>query len=76
MNTSRITMGAAYGDALMAALQAGFYEDWDALSRVIEPRKTYKPEQPAATYYEKHKELFAKLYEANKTFMHTLSRES
>lgn len=76
VNTSRITMGAAYGDALMAALQAGFYEDWDALSRVIEPRKTYKPEQPAAAYYEKHKELFARLYEANKTFMHTLSRES
>ena len=68
-------MGAAYGDALMAALQAGFYEDWNALSEVIEAEQVYEPEPEAAAYYSAHKELFAKLYEANRSLMHTLSRE-
>lgn len=75
VNTSRISMGAAYGDALMAALQAGFYEDWNALSRVTRAEHVYEPEQSASAYYHAHKELFSKLYEANQSFMHTLSRE-
>ncbi|MDD3402004.1 MAG: FGGY-family carbohydrate kinase [Hespellia sp.] len=76
VNTSKISVGAAYGDALMASLKAGFYKDWEALARVIEPKKTYVPNAEAARYYEGHKELFQKLYESNKTFMHTLSQES
>ena len=73
--TSEVTIGAAYGDALMASLKAGFYESWEELSRVIRPAKTYVPDQEAAAYYQDHKELFAKLYETNKSAMHVLSKE-
>lgn len=76
VSTSRITLGAAYGDALMASLAAGFYQDWNQLAQVTEPDCVYYPEPAAAAYYDRHKELFAKLYEANQPFMHTLSRES
>ena len=75
IHTAEVTIGAAYGDALMASLQAGFYKDWDALSRVIQPKETYIPEPQASAYYQAHKELFAQLYENNQSIMHILSKE-
>lgn len=75
VHTSEVSMGAAYGDALMASLKAGFYENWEALARVIRPAKTYLPDLENAAYYQDHKELFAKLYEINKSTMHDLSKE-
>lgn len=76
VRTSRVSMGAAYGDALMASLSAGFYQDWNELAEVIEPEKEYVPDPKNAAYYEEHKELFSRLYEANQSFMHTLSQEA
>lgn len=75
VHTSKVSIGAAYGDALMASLQAGFYRNWEELSEVIEPAKVYLPIPENAVYYQAHKGLFEKLYEVNKEYMHLLSAE-
>lgn len=73
VQTSEITMGAAYGDALMASLAAGFYESWEELSRVVKPAKIYTPNSENGELYKKYKDMFKELYEKNKEMMHKLS---
>lgn len=73
IHISQVTMGAAYGDGLMAALAAGFYESWEELSQVVKPAKTYFPREENRQVYERMTDMFQKLYEANKDFMHQLS---
>lgn len=72
VQTSEITMGAAYGDALMASLAAGFYENWEELSGVVKPARIYTPNLENAELYRKYKTMFKELYEKNKEMMHTL----
>lgn len=72
VHLSQVTMGAAYGDGLMAALAAGFYESWEELSQVVKPAKTYLPKAENREVYDRMTEMFGKLYEANKEFMHEL----
>lgn len=72
VHTSKISMGAAYGDALMASLSAGFFENWEELSRVIKPARTYLPDKSNHLKYVQLKEKFKELYEVNKGFMHEL----
>lgn len=73
IHTAGVTIGAAFGDALMASLAAGFYESWEALSQVVKPAVTYRPDPVASAVYEKHKDLFAKLYTDNREHMHFLA---
>lgn len=72
VQTSQITMGAAYGDALMAALAAGFYDSWEELSKVVRPAKVYEPDENNAQLYDSRKGIFKELYEKNKEIMHQL----
>ena len=74
IHTAGVTIGAAFGDALMASLAAGFYESWEALSQVVKPAVTYRPDPAASAVYEKHKDLFVKLYIDNREHMHYLAR--
>ena len=40
-------IGAAYGDALMAAIGVGFYQGFSDLRQVIQKKCIYKPESSA-----------------------------
>ncbi|MDD3138973.1 MAG: FGGY-family carbohydrate kinase [Lachnospiraceae bacterium] len=72
VHTSKVSMGAAYGDALMASLSAGFFDNWEELSKVIKPASTYMPNDSNYLKYVQYKEVFKQLYEANKEFMHQM----
>lgn len=72
VHTSRISMGAAYGDALMAALSAGFFRNWGELAEVIKPARTYLPDESNHQKYIQYKEIFKQLYETNKQLMHRI----
>lgn len=72
VRTSEITMGAAYGDALMASLAAEFYKSWEELSEVVKPAKVYEPKKENTEIYNKYKGIFKELYEKNKEIMHQL----
>ncbi|MBR3718256.1 MAG: FGGY-family carbohydrate kinase [Firmicutes bacterium] len=70
-----VTVGACYGDALMAALGSGAegFENYAALSRVIRAGKTYVPDPAAHEIYGKYQAIYDKLYDATKTLAHALS---
>ena len=68
-----VSFGAAYGDALMAALAGGAFADWNELSKQIQVKKTYTPNPENFPMYRKQGKIFNKLYEATKEYMHQLS---
>lgn len=74
IHTANVSIGASFGDALMASLQAGFFESWEELEKVIRPERTFKPGKKDMEYYRKHKEIFKRLYEQNKETMHELKK--
>ena len=67
-----VPFGAAYGDALMAALAGGTFADWNELSRQIQVKKTYIPNPENFSLYRKQGKIFNTLYEATKDCMHQL----
>lgn len=68
-----VSFGAAYGDALMAALAGGTFADWNELSTKIQVKKTYIPNSENFSLYRKQGKIFNKFYEATKDYMHQLS---
>lgn len=71
-----VSIGAAYGDALMAALAGGGFRDWAELSQKIETAKTYRPREEAFAVYRKQGLLFDALYENTKEIMHRLAEKA
>lgn len=74
--TSKVTIGAAYGDALMAALSAGFVKDWNEMEHMIQPAESYEPNENNKKLYKKYKEMFWKLYENNKDMMSEIGNKN
>ena len=70
-----VSFGAAYGDALMAALAGGAFADWNELSKQIQVEKIYIPNPQNFAVYRKQGQIFDKLYETTKDYMHQLSSE-
>ena len=70
---SAVSVGAAYGDALMAALAGGAFADWKELSGQIQIEKIYAPNSENYAIYRKQGQVFNKLYEATKDYMYQLS---
>ncbi len=68
-----ISVGAAYGDALMAALAGGAFESWKALSEQMQVEKTYLPNTENFARYRKQGRIFDMLYETTKEYMHDLT---
>ncbi len=74
INTPAITIGACFGDAMMAATaikHLGF-EDFKALTKFIKPGKTYYPNMETHITYQKYQSLFDQLYISTKDIMHAL----
>lgn len=70
--TAKVTFGASYGDAIMAALSGGAYKNWDELAKVIEPDLVIQPDMHAHEIYTRQRHVFDELYERNMDLMHEL----
>lgn len=73
VSVPEISIGAAYGDALMAALAGGGFKDWAELSEKIQVAKCYTPNAETFESYRQHGKLFEVLYEKTKDIVHQLA---
>jgi xylulokinase len=64
-------LGAAYGDALLAALGAGFYRSSREIADIVRVKSTILPDPGNTTAYAPYRKLYARLYEATKDIMHS-----
>ena len=60
--TAKVTFGAAFGDAIMAALAGGAYASWDELANVVTADKVIRPDMAAHAVYEKQRVVFNELF--------------
>ena len=67
-----ITVGASFGDALMAgsAVKYPGFETYDSLLKFIKSSKTYKPNMTNHEIYKKCQKVYDSLYESTKELMH------
>ena len=67
---SEVTIGSAYGDALMATLGGGAFSSWAELDEAVKPARVYEPNPDNFATYRALRDRFRRLYEANKEIMH------
>lgn len=72
LHIAKVSIGAAYGDALMAGIGAGFFKDFIALRDVIEVAATVLPDPLRHAQYKKYRDIYDELYLATKSLMHQL----
>lgn len=72
LQLAAVTIGASYGDALMAGIGAGIYPDFESLAAVIRPAETFTPDPARHEQYKKYRDLYDRLYLATRDLMHTL----
>lgn len=72
VRTANVTMGACFGDALMAALAGGACEDWGELVRRVGEGKVVSPDPAVHKLYRERRKMFDELYQKNAGLMHAL----
>ena len=74
--TPEVTVGACYGDALMAALGVKYegFEDYASLTGFILAGRTYQPDPAAHEAYQKYQAVYDALYGATKDLAHVLAQ--
>ncbi|MBC8535791.1 FGGY-family carbohydrate kinase [Feifania hominis] len=72
IHTSQITVGASYGDCMLAGLGVGYYRDRSEFDRLIKPGVTYSPNAGQHELYKPLRKLYDELYPATKELMHKL----
>ncbi len=72
ISTPKITIGACFGDALMAAsaLKYPGFESYGDLLRYIRPGKIYMPNMRKHEIYRKYQSVYDRLYESLRDLMH------
>ena len=70
LQLAAVTIGASYGDALMAGIGAGIYKDFEALAEIIKPAETFYPDMEKHEQYKKSRKMYEDLYAATKDLMH------
>lgn len=68
----KVSIGASYGEAMMAALGIGDLKSFDELASVIEIAQIIYPKEENVKLYEKYLKIYDRLYTANKELMHEL----
>ncbi len=68
---TQVKTGAAYGDALIAALAVGFYKNSQQVSDVLRHKETITPNAELNTIYAPLRTKYNKLYEQTKDIMHS-----
>lgn len=72
INMAEVTIGASYGDALMAGIGTGIFQDFVDLKRVIRPAKTLYPDPEQHQAYQHYRKIYDAAYLANRDLMHSL----
>lgn len=74
IKTPLVTVGASFGDALMAALGIQYqgFESFASLTRHIKAGKVYQPNLENHRKYQKYQKIYEELYEMNREVMHDL----
>ncbi len=67
---AEVTTGAAYGDALLAALGAGHFKDAQSVTARIREKGVVEPDPNVRAVYAPCARRYARLYEATKELMH------
>ncbi|MBM6830247.1 FGGY-family carbohydrate kinase [Anaerotignum lactatifermentans] len=70
-----VSLGAAYGDALMAAMADGAIGSWKELSQRIQMEKYYFPREEYGPIYRKQGGFFDTIYDRTKDIMHLLAEK-
>lgn len=72
IQTARITIGASFGDALLAAVAAGNSASFAELGEKITPAEVYSPNPENQPVYARYRKLFDELYVRTKDLMRAL----
>ncbi|MEA4933441.1 MAG: FGGY-family carbohydrate kinase [Lawsonibacter sp.] len=67
-----VTVGASYGDALMAGIGVGIFQDFADLQRIIKPSVILAPDAGRQAQYRQFRAIYDAAYLANKHLMHQL----
>ena len=67
---NEITVGASYGDALMAAIGSGQLGGFQNLEKILKIREIIHPDPRAHELYRPYQEMFRALYLNNRELMH------
>ena len=67
-----VTVGASYGDALMAALGPGPLADFTQLKSMVRTERTYHPNPERHQAYQTLREVYDALYSATRELMYRL----
>jgi len=72
--TPKITVGASYGDALLAALAVKHpgFENYNSLVRFVKDGKIYHPDKEQHKKYQKYQKIYDALYDATANLAHQL----
>jgi len=68
-----VKVGAAYGDAFLAAKGIGLYENGSDVKKWVKLEKVIKPNAEAHEKYQDYYEIYRELYPTNKDLMHRIS---
>lgn len=69
----KVTYGAAYGDAFLAALGLGWYDKLEEIESWVEYTEVIQPRSKDAEIYETYYRLYREIYEQTKKSMDVLS---
>ena len=72
VSVAKVTVGACFGDAIMAALAGGAFASWDELAQVLGVAQTIVPDMAAHELYASRRHIFDELYARNRDLMHEL----
>lgn len=61
------------GATVVCAVGLGLFRSFSEAKKLIPPKKTYQPRKQYKDMYDKHFEVFKKLYEKNKTLFNSLN---
>ncbi len=75
VKTAEVTIGASYGDAMIAAIGSGHVRDFGSLRDCIREGNRFEPQSDVHRFYETRKPVFRDLYRDNKDKMHFLQEK-
>ena len=74
LQTAAVTIGASYGDALLAAVGTGIIPGFDALDAIMRQDQIYVPAPPNHLLYQPYYQLFGQLYQNTIQTVHSLTQ--
>lgn len=66
------SIGASYGDALMAGIGTGHFKDFKALNNILKIEKIFYPNFETHKKYQEYRKIYDELYLQTKKLMHKL----